>query len=99
MAEAEIIQLGSRGKAGRGSGKAPSAAARGLATGAKSRTPRARTSTRPATDSAEAVEPVATEILGEDTVVEPAAPEPVDPEATEESPAVRERPGCRRRRR
>ena len=37
VAEAEIIQLGSRGKAGRGSGKAPSAAARGLAPAAKAR--------------------------------------------------------------
>ena len=36
MADAEIIQLGSSGKAGRGSGTAPSAAARGLAPGKRS---------------------------------------------------------------
>ena len=88
MAEAEIIQLGSRGKAGRGSGKAPSAAARGLAPGSKSRTPRARSSTRPAADSAEAVDAVATEIIGEDTVVESAAPEPELAEEAEASATV-----------
>jgi len=87
VAEAEIIQLGSRGKAGRGSGKAPSAAARGLAPGAKSRTPRAR-NPRPATDSAEAVEPVATEIIGGDSGIEAAAPEPEVFEAAEESAPV-----------
>ncbi|MFT4166817.1 MAG: lysophospholipid acyltransferase family protein [Microlunatus sp.] len=36
MADAEIIQLGSSGKAGRGSGTTPSAAARGLAPGKRS---------------------------------------------------------------
>ncbi len=35
MADAEIIQLGSRGEAGRGSRSAPSRAARGLAGGAR----------------------------------------------------------------
>ena len=81
MAEAEIIQLGSRGKAGRGSGKAPSAAARGLAPATKSRTPRARSSTRPATESVEAVDPSATVLVDEATIVEPAAPHPPEPEA------------------
>ena len=87
MAEAEIIQLGSRGKAGRGSGKAPSAAARGLAPG-KSRPPRART--RTATAAAESapddltaplVDPVAVETEDVDTApAETVQPETVQPE-------------------
>lgn len=71
MADAEIIQLGSRGKAGRGSGKAPSAAARGLAP-AKTRAPRARTS--PRTTAADPVAPT------------PPLLDPVDADAGEADP-------------
>ena len=76
MAEAEIIQLGSRGKAGRGSGKAPSAAARGLAPG-KARPPRARTTPRagaaaetaPDPDlSPPTADPVAPELIESDVI-------------------------------
>jgi 1-acyl-sn-glycerol-3-phosphate acyltransferase len=49
VADAEIIQLGSRGKPGRGSRSAPSAAARGLAPGP--RRPRARKTPEPDRDS------------------------------------------------
>ncbi len=47
MADAEIIQLGSRGPAGRGSRSTPSTAARGLAPEAGRATPRARPSRPP----------------------------------------------------
>lgn len=74
--EAEIIQLGSRGKAGRGSGKAPSAAARGLASGGKSQVPRAprspRARTARPTQPAQPARPTATaaEDLTEEVEVE-----------------------------
>lgn len=42
MGDAEIIPIGTRGRPGRGTGKAPSSAARGLATGMKAPTPPAR---------------------------------------------------------
>ncbi|HEY5784262.1 MAG TPA: 1-acyl-sn-glycerol-3-phosphate acyltransferase, partial [Microlunatus sp.] len=84
MAEAEIIQLGSRGKAGRGSGKAPSAAARGLAPSAGSRS---RSRTRTASEAAEAVEPVVDVILPEDTAPEQVEPETTAPEEVAETPA------------
>jgi 1-acyl-sn-glycerol-3-phosphate acyltransferase len=83
VAEAEIIQLGSRGKAGRGSGKAPSAAARGLAPAA-ARSPRTRTGPRTATEAA-VTAPVLDQ-LPEDTGVEPAAP--AVPESADAVPAA-----------
>ena len=74
MADAEIIQLGSRGKAGRGSGKTPSAAARGLASGGKPRSSGSKSARRaqPGMESNEAVEP---EAVAAD-VVESLAAEP-----------------------
>ncbi|HEY5980589.1 MAG TPA: 1-acyl-sn-glycerol-3-phosphate acyltransferase [Microlunatus sp.] len=86
MAEAEIIQLGSRGKAGRGSGKAPSAAARGLAPGAASRSPRARTGERPAADAVETLVP---DPVPEATFSDPeSAPAETTAEVAEESSPV-----------
>ena len=80
MADAEIIQLGSRGKAGRGSGKAPSAAARGLA---PARSPRARSGSRTTTEPVDLVEvePVVDPVQSDDTVPEPA--DPVVPDSGE----------------
>lgn len=83
MADAEIIQLGSRGKAGRGSGKAPSAAARGLAPG-KARAPRPRTTPRktaadPVAQSAPLPDPVDVDVdAGEADLIEV----PLDPGAS-----------------
>jgi 1-acyl-sn-glycerol-3-phosphate acyltransferase len=88
VAEAEIIQLGSRGKAGRGSGKAPSAAARGLAPAPKSRSPRARTAAR-AADTAEG-EPVVDdrppERPAEPAVAVTSVPDGPDPESIDPAP-------------
>jgi 1-acyl-sn-glycerol-3-phosphate acyltransferase len=69
VAEAEIIQLGSQGKAGRGSGTAPSAAARGLAPGGRSRAGRARTVRQEASDepAVEVAEDVDTARAGSQT--------------------------------
>lgn len=79
MTEAEIIQLGSRGKAGRGSGKAPSAAARGLAPGAsKSRTPRARPTRRPESETASVAEAEAVVEPLEDEIADVVAEEIAD---------------------
>ncbi len=79
MAEAEIIQLGSRGKAGRGSGKAPSAAARGLAP-SRTRPPRPRATSRTATEPDDLTTPVV-----DHDVVEPrpADPSPPDQDAAD----------------
>jgi 1-acyl-sn-glycerol-3-phosphate acyltransferase len=84
MAEAEIIQLGSRGKAGRGSGKAPSAAARGLAASGRSRTPRTRTTARTVTAPADPVDgpESAGPIVEPELVAEEIAPETSAPEMT-----------------
>jgi 1-acyl-sn-glycerol-3-phosphate acyltransferase len=84
MAEAEIIQLGSRGKAGRGSGKAPSAAARGLAASGRSRTPRTRTTARTVTTPADPVDgpESAGPIVEPELVAEEIAPEASSPVMT-----------------
>ncbi len=58
MGDAEIIPLGTRGRPGRGAGKAPSAAARGLAGGAARR--RVPSQPGPAVEPEPAVEPGAT---------------------------------------
>jgi len=80
VAEAEIIQLGSRGKAGRGSGKAPSAAARGLAPGGTSRSSRARTTPRPTTAPADVADgPAVTVPPIEPDVVDQIEPEVLEP--------------------
>ncbi|HVK34742.1 MAG TPA: 1-acyl-sn-glycerol-3-phosphate acyltransferase [Microlunatus sp.] len=80
MAEAESIQLGSRGKAGRGSGKAPSAAARGLAPGGTSRSSRARTTPRPTTAPADVADgPAVTVPPIEPDVVDQIEPEVLEP--------------------
>jgi 1-acyl-sn-glycerol-3-phosphate acyltransferase len=83
MAEAEIIQLGSRGKAGRGSGKAPSAAARGLAASGRSRTSRNRTTPRTVTTPADPVDGLesAGPIVEPELVAEEIAPK-TSPEMT-----------------
>ena len=94
MAEAEIIQLGSRGKAGRGSGKAPSAAARGLAASGRSRTPRNRTTPRTVTTPADPVDgpESAGPIVEPELVAEEIAPETSSPvmtaASTSEQPIV-----------
>ncbi|MDO9456536.1 lysophospholipid acyltransferase family protein [Nocardioides sp.] len=55
MGDAEIIPIGTRGKPGRGTGKQPSSAARGLAP--KAKTPPSRKPAPPAPDPAPAAEP------------------------------------------
>ncbi|HEU4544758.1 MAG TPA: 1-acyl-sn-glycerol-3-phosphate acyltransferase [Microlunatus sp.] len=81
MAEAEIIQLGSRGKAGRGSGKAPSAAARGLAPGGKARSSRARATPRTTTASEDVADasPASAPLIEPDVIADPVAAEVVEP--------------------
>lgn len=80
MADAEIIQLGSRGKAGRGSGKAPSAAARGLAPGGKARSSRARATPRTTAPEDVADGPAASLPLVEpDVGADPIAAQAVEP--------------------
>ncbi len=91
MAEAEIIQLGSRGKAGRGSGKAPSAAARGLAPGGRTRPPKRSGSSAPIEPVPDETRPDETgprstdpsEIVDAEIVGEPVE-EPVDPAGLED---------------
>ena len=86
MAEAEVIQLGSRGPAGRGSRTSPSAAARGLAAeAAPTRTPHAgRRRSAPAVSQAVAPdEPV---VEPEDVEIPPT--EPADEPPDEASPTL-----------
>jgi 1-acyl-sn-glycerol-3-phosphate acyltransferase len=52
VGDAEIIPIGTRGRPGRGTGKDPSAAARGLAPTPKAKQPRTRPAAEPATESA-----------------------------------------------
>ncbi len=76
MADAEIIQLGSRGPAGRGSRSSPSAAARALAAEDPPRTRRTGRTSKPAAQRAkvEPVEPVIEDV--EDPSAEPAEAPP-----------------------
>ena len=73
MADAEIIQLGSHGPAGRGSGTTPSAAARGLAPGGVGKPTRPRTRTR-----AKAQPPLDAVAAAADATTEPASEQPVE---------------------
>jgi 1-acyl-sn-glycerol-3-phosphate acyltransferase len=81
VADAEIIQLGSRGKAGRGSGKAPSAAARGLAPGGKARSSRARATPRTTTAPADVADAAAPSVplIEPEVIGDPVAAEVVEP--------------------
>ncbi|WP_139982760.1 lysophospholipid acyltransferase family protein [Nocardioides litoris] len=84
MGDAEIIPIGTRGKPGRGTGKAPSSAARGLAAGGRSAEP-----TDPPTDPP--VDPPADEAIPPAAPGEPGAPEApveVDVEVEVEETAV-----------
>lgn len=93
MADAEIIQLGSSGKAGRGSGTTPSAAARGLAPGKRATRGRAAGGRRSSTQGPAVVEEPIEDVTAnqveepaEDAIEEPAekpTEEPVE-EPTEE---------------
>jgi 1-acyl-sn-glycerol-3-phosphate acyltransferase len=85
VADAEVIQLGSRGPAGRGSRTSPSAAARGLAAeAAPTRTPRSgrRKSAPTAPPPVDAPQPV----TAEEPVVEPEDVEGPPDEPAEERP-------------
>ncbi|MEI5676012.1 MULTISPECIES: lysophospholipid acyltransferase family protein [unclassified Nocardioides] len=79
MGDAEIIPIGTRGRPGRGTGKQPSSAARGLAGGSKPAKPRAATrKARPAPEPAGVEEPVETvEVPEVPQVVEAAERPPV----------------------